>query len=167
MNVLRRLEKERIVSVVKNEYIVKGSARKLATAEECAQIRSCKNDVLKRMGATDMFYININPNRRLQFYENLNAEYRERFGWDRTYTLLKVIPSNMDEIRNYGDVDVQPMIKALSDDIKAAITVQLHTECDKADKKCLEEWENGEGAYSFKLDRMKAEQLIHMLWNEI
>ena len=54
MNVLRRLEKDRIVSVVENEYIVKGSARKLATAEECAQIRSCKNDVVKHMGATNI-----------------------------------------------------------------------------------------------------------------
>lgn len=167
MNVLRRLEKEAVITTSENEYIVTGNTRRLATVDERKQIKACKTQAMQMVDAGEMFSVHINPNRRKRFYETLHELYQEQYGWDRTYTLLQVTPLNTDEILKYSDMDVQPMLETLSNDLKNAITSQLRSECDKADKQHLQEWANDAVTNSFKLDRLTAESLIHILWNEI
>ena len=167
MSVLRRLEKEAVITTSENEYIIAGSARRLATTDERKQIMACKAQAMQMIDAREMFSVHINPNRRKRFYETLHELYREQCGWDRTYTLLQVTPLNTDEVLKYADMDVTPMLETLPNDLKNAITSQLRSECAKADQQHLQEWENDAVTGSFKLDRMTAESLIHILWNEI
>lgn len=167
MNVLRRLEKEAIVTTSENEYIISGNTRRLATPDERKQIMACKAQAMQMVDAKEMFSVHINLNRRKRFYETLHELYQEQCGWDRTYTLLQIIPLDEGEISKYADIDVKPITEALSRNLKNAITSQLRSECVKADRQHLQEWENDTVTDSFKLDHMTAESLIHILWNEI
>ena len=83
------------------------------------------------------------------------------------YTLLEIKPINWDEITKYETANVKPMMDALNSSIKTAIKAQLRTECERADRKALEEWENDEVSGSFKLDHMLAEMLIFILDSEL
>ena len=167
MNTLRRLEKEGTISIAENEYIITGNTRRLASEEERQQIATCKNQAMQQLDVKDMFSVHINPNRRKRFYETLHKIFVEKHGWDRTYMLLSVTPLEMDEIQRYADTDITQTVEALRNELQTQITTQLRIECDKADKKHLDEWEDNDVTTSFKLNRMTAESLIHLLWNEV
>ena len=167
MSTLRRLEKEGTVSITENEYIIVGNTRRLASEEERHQIAACKNQAMLQVGVKDMFSVHISPNRRKRYYETLHNIFMEKHGWNRTYMLLAVEPLKVDEIQKYADADTTQMVEALRNELQSQITAQLRTECDRAEEKYLEEWERDDIPKSFKLDRMTAESLIHLLWNEV
>ena len=167
MSTLRRLEKEGTVSITENEYIIVGNTRRLASEEERHQIAACKNQAMQQVGVKDMFSVHISQNRRKRYYDTLHNIFMEKYGWDRTYMLLSVEPLKMDEIQKYADADTTQMVEALRNELQSQITAQLRAECDRADQKCLDEWEHDNITKSFKLDRMTAESLIHLLWNEV
>ena len=166
MNTLNALRKGQTVAHTAKEYIVTGMARRLATAEEQVQIQHRKNEAMAAVGATSMFAVQINPVRRIRFYEVL-ADLYKNCGWDRTYTLLEIMPLDIEEIGRYADVNVQAEKGALNSGIKAAVIAQLRSEYQNADRKCMEEWVNDAVTEGFKLDRMTAELLIHVLQSEI
>lgn len=167
LNTLTSLQKDQIISYAVKEYVVTGTDHHLATPEEHQQIQHCKDQAMAAVGVSSMYAIHINPARRIRFYETLNDLYNQQFGWDRTYTLLEITPLNTEEVSTYQSTDIKPMMDSLNSSIKSAVIAQLRAECEQADRKCMEEWENDATTTGFKLDRMTAEMLIHVLKNEI
>lgn len=167
MNVLDKLQKDRVAMHAVNEYIVVNNVPHVANPEEALQIQHFKDQAMAAVGATSMFAIHVNPARRIRYYETLNEIYQQQCGWERTYTLLEITPLNTDEIRKYQNIDPIPLQEHLNHSIKAAVISQLRSQCEEAEKKLMEEWVNDADSSGFKLDRMTAELLIHVLENEL
>ena len=167
MSTLEILQKDQLVDHEIKEYIVKGATRKQASAEERKQIQVCKDTIRQEMGYDSMFSVLINPTRGMQFYEKLNAMCKEKYGWDRTYTVLEISTLDAEQVDKYAELDVDAMMKKLNDDIKSAVTARLRSECEKGDQKALEAWENNAPKLPFQLDPMTTESLIFILYNEL
>ena len=167
MNTLASLNKEQIAAHSVNEYVVVNSSPRLATEEENLQIQHCKDQAMAAVGAASKFAIHVNPARRIRYYEILNEIYQQQHGWDRTYTVLKITPLDIAGISKYQNVDPTPLMEQLNKSIKETISSHLRNECEQAEQKLMEEWINDAESSGFKLDRMTAEMLIHVLENEL
>lgn len=167
MNTLTSLNKEQIVVHSVNEYVVVNNIPRLATEEETLQIQHCKDQAMAAVGAASKFAVHVNPARRIRYYEILNEIYQQQYRWHRTYTVLKITPLDIAEISKYQNVDPTPLMEQLNKSIKATISAHLRTECKQAEQKLMEEWINDVESNGFKLDRMTAEMLIHVLESEL
>ena len=161
------LKKEQIVNYEIKEYIVRARSRWQADEEELKAIQNCKDTVLSTMGVRDMFPIQVNPGRRIQFYDSLNALYKERHGWDRTYSILEISPVDTGRIGQYETTDVASMMEFLNGEIKSAVVKKLRAENENADQKSMDVWESGGTSFPFQMDPMVVNRLIHVLHNEL
>ena len=166
ISTLSILAKEQLIAYEENEYIVVNFTGRCATKEEQQQIEECKSQVLHKIGATSMFEVHINPTRVKRFYDELHKLYHEKYGWDRTYTLLEINPIQA-EVKKYQKLDVTTMKKNLSADIKKSVAAALFSESETANKHMLEEWENDAITKKFRLDCMTAGLLAHIITDEM
>ena len=167
INTLRSLHKNQVITYSVNEHIVVNGVSHVATAEEANQLQRCKDLAMAAVNAKSMYAVHVNPARMIQFYGKLSEICQEEYGWDKVYTLLEIQPLNEDEISKYKDIVQKAMMEELSRSVKSSVIAQLREECNQAEQKSLEEWENDEVQGGFKLDRMTAEVLVHVLENEL
>ena len=85
--------------------------------------------------------------------------------WDGIEHTIK--PLDINAISKYQNVDPKPLQEQLNRSIKSAVISQLRSEYEQAEQKIMEEWIRGADPSGFKLDRMTAEMLIHVLENEL
>ena len=167
MSTLDSLKKDQVINHCEKTYVVIGPAHKLANKEEEAQLQSCKNAVMAEMGISSMFPVLVNPARSVRFYDMVNTLCKERYGWDRAYTLLEILPLNLERIGEYENADVAPMMEKLKNRIKSAATAKLRGEYESANRKEWEEFENGEITEAFKLEHDLVEKLSYILQVEV
>ena len=167
INTLNSLEKSQVITYSVNEHIVVNGVSHVATVEESSRLQCCKDLAMAAVNAKSMYAVHVNPARRIRFYEKLSELYREEHGWDKVYTLLEIQPLNEDEISKYKDIVQKPIMEELSRSVKNVIIAQLRAECEKGEQNSLEAWGDDEAEEEFKLDRMVAELLVHVLENEL
>lgn len=167
MNTLNSLQKDQIATHSVNEYVVVGNRPHLASTEESRQIQHCKDQAMAAVGAASMFAVHINPTRRIRFYETLNDIYQKQHGWDRTFTLLEIKAVDITIISKFHAIDPNPYMEQLNRSIRSAVIAHLRAEYEQAEKNAMDAWADDADISRFKLDRITAETLIHILENDL